>query len=96
MDEIDWEAEFAQLAADRPETENATALMMQRSRSIEREHQQRGRDLAEKERLRQAAVRLCRKAGVKGVSRDAFSDRTKNQLLNLIREAQAVISGSQH
>lgn len=95
MDEIDWNTEFAQLAADRLEADKATAVMMQRSRSIEREHQQRGRDLAEKERLRRLAVRLCRSAGAK-VRSDAFNDRTKNQLVNLIREAQAVISGSQH
>ncbi|MFP1602480.1 hypothetical protein ACLD0U_07325 [Microbacterium sp. 2216-1] len=95
MAEIDWTAEFAALAADRLEAEKASAAMWQRRRSIEREHQQRGRDLAEHERRRQAAVRFCRKAGVKGVGKDAFRDRTKNQLLILIREAEAVVSGSQ-
>ncbi len=90
----DWNAMFADLAADRLEAEKATATMMQRRNSIEREHRQRGRKLSEVERLRQMAVRLCRKAGVKGVGNNAFSDRTKNQLVNIIREAEAVISGS--
>jgi hypothetical protein len=94
MSDIDWNAEFESLAADRLEAENATAIMMRRAQSIEREHRQRGRDLAERERLRQAAVRLCRKAGVKGLGNDDFNDRTKNQLLIVIREAEVVISES--
>lgn len=92
MIDIDWNAEFEQIAADRLEAEKATAEMLQRHNSIEREHHERGRQLSEHERLRQFAVRLCRKAGVKGVGNEAFAERTKNQLLNLIREAQAVIS----
>lgn len=95
MAEIDWNAEFAALAADRLEAEKATAVTMQRRNSIEREHAQRGRDIAERERLRQAAVRLCRKAGVKSVNQSSFQNHTKNQLVNIIREAEAVISGSQ-
>lgn len=90
----DWTAEFAALAADRLEAEKATAVMMQRRNTIEREHAQRGRDIAELERLRQMAVRLCRKAGVKGVNQSSMQDRTRNQLLMVIREAEAVISGS--
>lgn len=94
MIDIDWNAEFEQIAADRLEAEKATAVTMQRRNSIERAHQERGRKLSEHERLRQAAVRLCRKAGVKGVRNDEFNDRTKNQLLIVIREAEAVISRS--
>lgn len=94
-DEIDWNREFEALAAERLEAEKATATMMRRSRSIEREHQQRGRDIAERERLRQFAIRLCRKAGAKTVNQGSFHDRSKNQLLILIREAEAVISGSE-
>ncbi|WP_350352496.1 hypothetical protein ABS642_05145 [Microbacterium sp. A8/3-1] len=92
MADIDWNAEFAELAADRLEAEKATALTMQRRNSIEREHHERGRKLSEHERLRQAAIRLCRKAGVKGMGQDSFTEHTKNQLLNVIREAEAVIS----
>lgn len=94
MIDIDWNAEFEQIDTDRLEAEKATAVMMQRKNSIEREHHERGRKLSEHERLRQAAVRLCRKAGVRSVKNDAFNDRTKNQLLIVIREAEAVISGS--
>lgn len=93
MIDIDWNAEFEQIAARRLEADKAIAVMMQRRESIEREHRERGRKLSEHERLRQAAVRLCRKAGVKGVRNYAFNDRTKNQLLIVIREAEAVISG---
>lgn len=95
MAEIDWTAEFAELAAVRLEAEKATAATMQRTNSIEREHRERGRKLSEHERLRQAAVRLCRKAGVKGVNAGSFRGRTKNQLISLIREAEAVISESE-
>lgn len=95
MDEIDWNTEFAALAAHRLEAEKATAVTMQRQNTIEREHAQRDRDIAEHERLRQMAVRLCRKAGVKSVNQSSFEDRTRNQLLNVIREAEAVISRSQ-
>lgn len=95
MADIDWTAEFAALAADRLEAEAASAReRAQRGASIEREFQERGRKLSEHERLRQMAIRLCRKAGVKGVGMDAFTDRTKNQLLNIIREAEAVTSRS--
>lgn len=92
MDDIDWNAMFVELAAYRLEADKATAEMMKRRNSIEREHHERGRKLSEHERLRQAAIRLCRKAGAKGVTNNAFIDRTKNQLLNLIREAQAVMA----
>lgn len=97
MTEIDWKAEFAMLAVYRLEDQKATAAMMQRRNSTEpeREHRQRGRKLSELERLRQMAVRLCRKAGVKGVNQSSFRDRTRNQLIILIREAEAVVSGSQ-
>ncbi|WP_426181843.1 hypothetical protein [Microbacterium sp. TWP3-1-2b2] len=92
MEDIDWNAEFAELAVYALEAEKATAEMMQRKNSIEREHRERGRKLSEHERLRQLAVRLCRRAGAKGVNQSSFSDRTKNQLHNIIREAQAVVS----
>jgi hypothetical protein len=93
MAEIDWNAEFEALAADRLEAETASARELAlRGASIEREFQERGRKLSEHERLRQMAVRLCRQAGIKAVGRDAFQDRTKNQLLSIVREAEAVIS----
>jgi hypothetical protein len=91
----EWNAAFEELAVHRLEAEKATAVMMQRKNTIEREHRERGRKIGEHERLRQAAIRLCRDAGVNGVNQASFSDRTKNQLLMVIHEAQAVISGSE-
>lgn len=90
--EDEWNAAFEELAAYRSEDQQATAEMMKRRNSIEREHRERGSKLSELERLRQMAIRLCRKAGVKSVTQGSFNDRTKNQLLSIIREAEAVIS----
>jgi hypothetical protein len=94
MRDIDWNAEFEQLAVHRLEADAARAATMKRKNSIEREHKARGDAISERERLRQFAIRLCRKAGVKGVGKDAFTERTKNQLITIIREAEAAISGN--
>lgn len=87
----EWNAMFANLAAQKAEDDKATAAIMARRLSVEREHKARGQAIDERERLRQQALRLARRAGVRGLARDAFSDHTPNQLRNIINEARAAL-----
>ncbi|MFJ4161162.1 hypothetical protein [Microbacterium testaceum] len=87
----DWNAMFDDLAAQRAEDDKATATLMARRLTIEREHRARGHAIDERERLRQQALRLARRAGVRGLARDAFSDHTTNQLRAIIAEARGVL-----
>ncbi|MDR6691318.1 GNAT superfamily N-acetyltransferase [Microbacterium sp. 1154] len=89
--EDDWNAMFADLAAQKAEADKATAALMARRLTVEREHRARGHAIDERERLRQQALRLARRAGVRGLARDAFSDHTTNQLRNIINEARGVL-----
>ena len=87
----DWNAMFANLAAQKAEDDKATAALMARRLTVEREHRARGHAIEERERLRQTALRLARRAGARGLARDAFSDRTTNQLRVIIAEARGVL-----
>ncbi|REC97278.1 hypothetical protein DEU35_3043 [Microbacterium sp. AG157] len=87
----DWNTAFADLAAQKAEADKANAALMARRLTIEREHRARGHAIDERERLRQQALRLARRAGVRGLARDAFSDHTTNQLRNIINEARAAL-----
>lgn len=87
----DWNAAFADLAAQKAEADKATVALMARRLTVEREHRARGHAIEERERLRQQALRLARRAGVRGLARDAFSDRTTNQLRAIIAEARGAL-----
>lgn len=81
-----FEAEMARLA-DTAERQQADAdRLMARSRSISREFKAERSQLSELIQLRYQAVRLARRAGVRGVSLKTFEGRTRNQLLNAIHE----------
>ncbi len=93
--DIDLDALMTQLnesaersaAAQRAETEQYA----RRRNSIQREIKDLRKNDRQMDQLRYQAVRLCRKAGLRVRYADV-QGHTKNQLMNVIREAHAILA----